>query len=344
MRTNIGRSAALAVLTCALWSAPPAHSENAPIVIGLAVAQTGFMVAADGDAANSVKLWVEERNAKGGLLGRPLKEIMVDTKSDPAESARAGQAVVNQGADLVVVTCDYDQGSPAAAIAQRAGKISMFLCAGDPKAGIQGVGRYSFSAGIASQVEGAAIAEWAHKNLGVKKVYSLIDTGLEYSKSTCAGWDWAVKKNAIESLGSDTFRNDDPSILIADHTHRQFARETRRDNALHLPSRWRKRHPSDTGSRTEPASALWVRYGRNFLDQCCPQFVGFLHCRLCLSLGRRSECRTQHFSWQVRSQVRTPAGERVCNSALCVPGFVGQGRREGGYSRRCQSRANHGAV
>ena len=213
MRTNIGRSAALAVLTCALWSAPPAHSENAPIVIGFAVAQTGFMVAADGDAvANSVKLWVEERNAKGGLLGRPLKEIMVDTKSDPAESARAGQAVVNQGADLVVVTCDYDQGSPAAAIAQRAGKISVFLCAGDPKAGIQGVGRYSFSAGIASQVEGAAIAEWAHKNLGVKKVYSLIDTGLEYSKSTCAGWDWAVKKNGIESLGSDTFRNDDPSI------------------------------------------------------------------------------------------------------------------------------------
>ena len=88
----------------------------------------------------------------------------------------------------------------------------MFLCAGDPKAGIQGVGRYSFSAGIASQVEGAAMAEWAHKNLGVKKVYSLIDNGLEYSKSTCAGWDWAVKKNGIESLGSDTFKNDDPSI------------------------------------------------------------------------------------------------------------------------------------
>ncbi len=212
MRTPVGWFAALAVLTCTLWSAPPAQSENAPIVIGLAVAQTGFMVAADGDAANSVRLWIEEQNAKGGLLGRPLKEITVDTKTDRAEAARAGQAVINQGADLVVVSCDYDEGSPAAAVAQRAGKISMFLCAGDPKAGIQGVGPYAFSAGIASQVEGASIVEWAHKKLGVKKVYSLIDTGLEYSKSTCAGSDWAIKNDGIESLGSDTFRNSDPSI------------------------------------------------------------------------------------------------------------------------------------
>lgn len=212
MRTHIGWSAALAVLTCTLWSAPPAHSENAPIVIGLAVAQTGWMTVVDADSSNSVRLWIEEQNAKGGLLGRPLKEITVDTKTDRAESARAGQAVVNQGADLVVVSCDYDEGSPAAAIAQRAGKISMFLCAGDPKAGVAGIGRYAFTAGIASQLEGATIAEWAHKNLGVKKVYSLIDTGGEYSKSMCAGWDWAVKNNGMESLGSDTFRNDDPSV------------------------------------------------------------------------------------------------------------------------------------
>jgi branched-chain amino acid transport system substrate-binding protein len=189
-----------------------AHSEGAPIVIGLAVAQTGWMTVVDADSSNSVRLWIDEQNAKGGLLGRPIKEITVDTKTDRAEGARAGQAVVNQGADLVVVSCDYDEGSPAAAVAQRAGKISVFLCAGDPKAGVAGIGRYSFTAGIASQLEGATIAEWAHKNLGIKKVYSLIDTGGEYSKSMCAGWDWAVKSNGMVSLGSDTFRNDDPSI------------------------------------------------------------------------------------------------------------------------------------
>ena len=212
MRTHVGWPAALAIFTCTLCSAPAAHSDDKPIVIGLAVARTGWMTVVDVDASDSVLLWVDEQNAKGGLLGRPLKAIMVDTKTDRAETARAGQAVVNQGADLVVVSCDYDEGSPAAAVAQRAGKISMFLCAGDPKAGVQGIGRYAFSAGIASQLEGATIAEWAHKNLGVKNVYSLVDTGGEYSKSMCAGWDWAVKNNGMESLGSDTFKNDDPSI------------------------------------------------------------------------------------------------------------------------------------
>ena len=170
MRTQIGWcAAALAFLGSTLAFVPPALSEDAPIVIGLAVARTGWMTVVDVNSSNSVLLWIDEQNAKGGLLGRKLKAVMVDTKTDRAEGARAGQAVVNQGADLVVVSCDYDEGSPAAAVAQRAKKISMFLCAGDAKAGVQGAGPFAFTAGIASQLEGATIAEWAHKILAPGK-------------------------------------------------------------------------------------------------------------------------------------------------------------------------------
>src|SRR6202043_2518406 len=78
----------------------------------------------------------------GGVLGKKLRAVFADTKSDRAEGAKAGQEVVSQGADLVVGTCDYDFGAPALLQAQKAGKISVFLCAEDAKAGVAGVGPY----------------------------------------------------------------------------------------------------------------------------------------------------------------------------------------------------------
>lgn len=190
----------------------PASAEGNEIVVGMAVAQSGFMAAYDGDGTNAIKLWVEDQNAKGGLLGRKIKWILSDTKSDRAQSARSGQEMVDEGADIVVVSGDYDYGSPAAAAVQRAGKLSVFLAAEDPKAGVQGAGPYAFTSSVASQVQGASIAGWAHSKLGAKTEYKLLDSINEYNKSLCAGYEWGAKLVGLTSLGSDDFKNDDPSI------------------------------------------------------------------------------------------------------------------------------------
>jgi branched-chain amino acid transport system substrate-binding protein len=190
----------------------PALSADAGATIGLAVAQSGFMTAYDGDATKSVKLWVDQQNAAGGLLGKPIKLVEADTKSDRAQGAKAGQEVLSEGANLVVVSCDYDYGAPAASAAQRAKTVSMFLCAEDPKAGVQGVGPYSFTASAAAQVQGATLAGWARKALKAKTGYVLLDNSIEYSKSVCAGYDWEAERIGLKTLGSDTFKNDDPSV------------------------------------------------------------------------------------------------------------------------------------
>jgi branched-chain amino acid transport system substrate-binding protein len=190
----------------------PATSAEGGVTVGLAVAQSGFMTAYDGDATKSVKLWVEQQNAAGGLLGKPIKLVEADTKSDRAQGAKAGQEVLSQGASLVVVSCDYDFGAPAATVAQRAKTVSMFLCAEDPKAGVQGVGPYSFTASAAAQLQGATLAAWSQKALKAKTGYVLLDNSVEYSKSVCAGYDWMAEKIGLKTLGSDTFKNDDPSV------------------------------------------------------------------------------------------------------------------------------------
>jgi len=113
---------------------------------------------------------------------------------------------------MTFATCDYDYGAPAALQAQRAGIISVFLCAEDPKAGILGVGNLSFTASGAAQLQGAVMAEWALGKKGWKNAYVLLDDSIEYDKSVCAGFDWLYPKKGGTIVGRDNFKNGDASI------------------------------------------------------------------------------------------------------------------------------------
>ncbi|MFT4159484.1 ABC transporter substrate-binding protein [Shinella sp.] len=205
----IGAAALVLVL-----SLPALADERPPVVLGFAIAQSGFMAPYDGESsAKAVELWMKDQNAKGGLLGRKVTAVYSDTKSDRIQGAKAGLEVVREGANMVIVSCDYDMGAPAALAAQQAGLVSMFLCAEDPKAGVQGAGPYAFTSSVASQVQGATMAEWAYEKLGTRRPYLLLDTTSEYNKSLCAGFEWAAAKlDGLEIAGSDSFRNEDASI------------------------------------------------------------------------------------------------------------------------------------
>ena len=189
-----------------------ASAQAQDIVIGFATAQSGFLQPYDSDGTRMAKLWIEQTNAKGGVMGRKLKVVEADTKSDRAEGAKAGQAVVRDGASVVVVTCDYDYGAPAALQAQRAGVISVSLCAGDPKMGPLGVGNLSFSASSTAQSEGAALALFSLNEKKFTTGYVLLDDSVEYDKSLCAGYDWMFESKGGKIVGRDTFKNGDPSI------------------------------------------------------------------------------------------------------------------------------------
>ena len=189
---------------------PAAAADD--IVLGFAVALTGFIEAYDGDSTRMAKLFIDQTNEKGGLLGRKLRVVQADTKSDRAEGAKAGLEMVRQGAVLIFATCDYDYGAPAALQAQRAGVMSVFLCAEDPKAGLLGVGNLSFTSSGAAQIQGAALAEWAVKKRGWRNAYVLLDDSVEYDKSVCAGFDWAFPRLDGKIVGRDTFKNADSSI------------------------------------------------------------------------------------------------------------------------------------
>ncbi|MFC0218192.1 ABC transporter substrate-binding protein [Pseudochelatococcus lubricantis] len=196
-----------------LLSAAGARAEE-PIRIGFAIAQSGWLSNYDLPPFRAAVTKIDEINAAGGLLGRQIAYTAADTKTDQERSASIGSEMVNGGVDLLVVSCDYDFGAPAALAANQAGIITISLCAADPKMGVQGVGPYAFTATSAAQAEGVAMAEYARTKMGLKTAYVLEDSIIEYNKSACAGFRSAFTAGggAAAILGSDTFRNEDPSI------------------------------------------------------------------------------------------------------------------------------------
>jgi len=194
--------AALLSGAIAFGAAQKASAADDGITIGMAVAFSGWMEAYDGEATKMAQLWVDQTNAKGGLLGKQIKVISGDTKTDRVEGAKVGKALIDQGANLLLVSADYDYGAPAALQAQKAGVISTFL----------GVGPLSFTANNAGQLEGAVMGDWGYEKKGFRKGYMLLDETIEYNKSVCAGYEWAFPNKGGTIVGKDTFKGLDPTI------------------------------------------------------------------------------------------------------------------------------------
>jgi branched-chain amino acid transport system substrate-binding protein len=64
---------------------PAAAQTGAPIKIGYSMALTGGLAPNGKSALLAQKIWEEDVNRKGGLLGRPVKLVYYDDKSAPAE-------------------------------------------------------------------------------------------------------------------------------------------------------------------------------------------------------------------------------------------------------------------
>src|SRR6476619_6516786 len=74
-----------APVACALLFAGAAWAQSGePIKIGYGISQTGGLAPNGKSALLAQKIWEEDVNAKGGLLGRPVKLIYYDDQTNPA--------------------------------------------------------------------------------------------------------------------------------------------------------------------------------------------------------------------------------------------------------------------
>ncbi len=83
LNSALAAAAVAAVMAAALTGGAAAQS-GAPIKIGFSMAMTGGLAANGKSALLAQKIWEEDVNAKGGLLGRPVKLVYYDDQSNPS--------------------------------------------------------------------------------------------------------------------------------------------------------------------------------------------------------------------------------------------------------------------
>jgi branched-chain amino acid transport system substrate-binding protein len=161
----------------------------------------------DNDVLVGVKKGIEKVNAEGKVK---VNLVEADSKTDPAESAKAGLKVLDQGADMVVTSCDFDIGGPAAVEAQKQSKLGLGTCAASLSFGVQGIGPLAFTMSVSAFTSGAVMAEWGYKKKGYRSAYILRDTTLEFDKQTCQGFRDRFKELGGKIVGEDTFTGAEP--------------------------------------------------------------------------------------------------------------------------------------
>lgn len=205
-------TASLFLSSCSTASTPSSgEKSDGPLVIGAALALSGNFATFDKEPLQALQMYADTLNAKGGINGRQIKVVTADTKSDPSAGPTAAQSVLSQGAEVVLVSCDFDYGSPAAVTATGAGKVAISQCAGSPKFGPSGLGPLSFTMGLAAQVEGAAAAQFM-MDKGWKTAYILKDTSIQYQGAFTDAFKDAYKHLGGSLTGEDSFSSTDSSL------------------------------------------------------------------------------------------------------------------------------------
>ena len=128
---SISRLALSAAAAALLFTAVPAKAQapaKDPIKIGFGMSLTGPLSANGKSSLLAMKIWEDDVNAKGGLLGRPVKLVYFDDQSKPSEVPGIYTKLLDiDKVDLIVSGYASGQIGPAMPIAMQRKKLFLSL-------------------------------------------------------------------------------------------------------------------------------------------------------------------------------------------------------------------------
>ena len=117
------RRTLLVVLLAAALLVPPAADAQKPIKVGMPMPLSGPPALFGEPATKGAMMFVEEINARGGVLGRKLELITRDSKADANEAVRqARELILKDNVDFLVGTLTSAEG-PAVSVVAKENKI-----------------------------------------------------------------------------------------------------------------------------------------------------------------------------------------------------------------------------
>jgi len=180
------------------------------IVIGAAIAKSGYLVPYDANIA-AVEQLVEETNARGGIDGSKIRFVSADNRSEPQRQPVAVQEVVEDGADVLLFSCEVPIAAAGAPIAEEHNLLNFTLCASEPGYGPPYTGRLSFSANRSLISEGSTRATFLWQR-GIRHPFELTDTQILVGRIDQFGFQKTWEHLGGKLAGQADFKNEDLSI------------------------------------------------------------------------------------------------------------------------------------
>lgn len=204
---------------------------GAPIKVAAIFSISGEAVAISFDHLMAAKIALEEINASGGVMGRPIQLIELDNQSTALGSHKAALEAVNQGVSAVVGGPWSSHAIGMGNALQKAGIPMISPIATNPK--LTEIGDYIFRTCFIDSYQGEMLAQFAHKDLGAKKVAVLTNVDQVYSidlseefitKFKALGGQVSVRIDYIENLTeygdliAELLRHEFDAVLLPGYT------------------------------------------------------------------------------------------------------------------------------
>ena len=192
MMTPIRMLAAVLTALLALGAGPvwADHRPGNEVLLGGAISQTGRYAEPAGRQVNSIKLWVDDVNGRGGLLGHKVRLILLDDKSDTQTAIKLYEKLITE--DKVDLLLAPYSSAVTEAVANVNERYKMpFLAYGAASSPIWEKGRrYIFGVNAVAEDYQKGSVHLA-KQIGVKKVAIIGEDSLFPRQAGKGAKDWA---------------------------------------------------------------------------------------------------------------------------------------------------------
>ncbi len=190
-----------AMMLTACGNSGNSGAESDTIKIGWIGSLTGDQAVWGTCESNTIKMLIEEVNAKGGILGKQVEGIYYDTKGDAAEAVNAVKRLITQdGVAAIIGPNASGQAISISAVLDQYKIPDIATVATNPKVTVGDDGNvkpYNFRVCFIDPYQGAVAAGYAYDRLGLSNAAVLYDVASDYSQ----GFTEFFEKTFIEKGG-----------------------------------------------------------------------------------------------------------------------------------------------
>jgi branched-chain amino acid transport system substrate-binding protein len=204
--------------TEAATEAPAATEEVAapsgePIKIAILAPLTGPVPTFGASTRDGALLAIEEWNAKGGLLGRPIEAVVEDSQCTADPAVNAANKVINQdGVKFIIGEVCSSASIPVSEVAESSQVIQISPTSTNPQVTKNQDGstkEYIFRACFIDPFQGTVGAKFALDNLGAQTAFIMLDQGNDYVRGLAEFFEASFTEGGGEIVGKETYTAQD---------------------------------------------------------------------------------------------------------------------------------------